>query len=141
MALRQGVADGVITVLGTDHAPHTVEEKEAPFARAPFGIIGLETAVGLYAEALVSSGAIDWPRLVALLTIEPARLCNLDRLGLGSLTVDGPADVTVIDPTLHWTIDAADSASKSRNTPFDGRQVVGRAVRTIVGGVIRWSLG
>jgi dihydroorotase len=144
-AIRAGVADGTITVLATDHAPHTPDEKAAPFDDAPFGIIGLETALPLYIEALVATGAIDWPRLVALLTIEPARLCNLDRAsrgadGLGELFVGGPGDVTIIDPDLEWTIGVNDLASKSRNTPFLGRAVRGRAVATVVGGVVAHEL-
>ena len=136
-ALRQAVAEGVITVLGTDHAPHSAEEKSLPFEEAPMGLIGLESAVALYAEALVASGAISWARLTELMTIEPARLCGVDSAGLGRLTVGGPADVTVIDPELPWTIDAAASVSTSKNTPFDGRRVKGRAVLTVVAGVVR----
>ncbi|MFI4893225.1 MAG: dihydroorotase [Phycisphaerales bacterium JB058] len=139
--IHEGVAEGVITVLATDHAPHSADEKAQPFDQAPFGIIGLETALALYAEALVQTGAIDWPRLIALLTIEPARLCNLDRRGLGQLTPDGPADVTLIDPELNWTIGEDDLRGRSRNTPFLGRPVRGRAVGTIVGGQIRFTSG
>ena len=135
-ALVQGVADGVITVLATDHAPHTEAEKAEPFEQAPLGIIGVECALPLYAEALVASGAVDWPRLIALMTIEPARLLGLDSEGIGRLQVGGPADLTVIDPTCEWTIDAAEFASKARNCPFDGRQVSGRAVLTLIGGRI-----
>lgn len=138
-ALRAGVAEGIITVLATDHAPHAVDEKAWDFERAPFGMIGLETAVALYAEALVDSGLIDWPRLIALMTIEPARLCGLDRagalgLGLGELRAGGPADVTVIDPEVRWTIEPAKLAGQARNTPFAGRTVRGRVRATIVGG-------
>ncbi|MCC6660983.1 MAG: dihydroorotase [Phycisphaerales bacterium] len=138
-ALRAGVADGTITVLATDHAPHAPQEKARPFEDAPFGIIGLETALPLYAEALVATGAIGWERLIELMTIEPARLCGLDRRGLGSLTVGGPGDVTVIDPEMEWTLDAACLAGMSRNTPFLGRRVRGRAVATIVGGMVRFE--
>jgi dihydroorotase len=136
-AIREGVADGTITVLATDHAPHTDHEKALPFEEAPFGIIGLETALPLYAEALVHTGLIDWPRLIALMTIEPSRLCGLEARGLGMLKVGGPADVTVIDPDAAWTIRASESKSRSRNTPFDGRRVRGRAAATIVGGEVR----
>ena len=136
LALVQGVADGVITVLATDHAPHTEAEKAEPFEQAPLGIIGVECALPLYAEALVASGAIDWSRLIALMTIEPARLLGLDREGIGRLEVGGPADLTVIDPTCEWTIDAGEFASKARNCPFDGRRVSGRAVLTMVAGNI-----
>ncbi|MEZ6235400.1 MAG: dihydroorotase [Phycisphaerales bacterium] len=136
-ALVKGVADGTVTVLATDHAPHTPDEKALDFDSAPFGIIGLEVALSLYAEALVHSGATDWVRLVQLMTIEPARLCGLDTRGLGTLVVGGPADVTLIDPNLAWTIDAADLAGKSRNTPFLGRRVKGRSVLAMVGGQVR----
>lgn len=139
-ALINGVADGVITVLATDHAPHSEAEKCVPFEYAPFGIVGIETALPLYAEALVASGAIDWPRMIAMMTIEPARLCGLDTHGLGTLRVDGPADVTVIDPELEWEICPEDSKSKSRNSPFFGRKVRGRAVLTVVAGTIRHEL-
>lgn len=137
LAIKAGIADGTITVLATDHAPHSVEEKARPFEEAPFGIIGLETALPLYVEALIKPGAIDWPRLIAMMTIEPARLCGLDRLGLGTLAAGGPADITVIDPDLEWTIRLEDLAGKSRNTPFLGRRVKGRSTATIVGGHVR----
>ena len=139
--IREGVASGVITVLATDHAPHSADEKARPFADAPFGIIGLETALALYAEALVHSGAVGWPRLIALLPLEPARLCALDRQGLGRLETGGPADVTLIDPDLEWTISEDDLRGLSRNTPFLGRRVCGRAVGTIVDGRVRFTSG
>lgn len=135
-ALVEGVADGTITILGTDHAPHSAEEKSLPFEDAPMGIVGLEFALPLYAEALVHSGAISWPRLIALLTIEPATLCGLDALGLGSLAKDAPADITIIDPNATWKIDPARMVGKSKNTPLAGRKLKGRAVTTIVGGVV-----
>jgi len=140
-ALRAGVADGTITILATDHAPHTADEKARPFAEAPFGIIGLESALPLYAEALVETGAIDWPRLIELLTVEPAKLCRLDRHGLGSLRAGGPADVTIIDPDLEWTLTRDELAGRSHNTPFLGRRLRGRAIAAIVGGVIRTERG
>ena len=133
-ALVQGVADGVITVLATDHAPHTPAEKAKPFEEAPLGIIGVETALPIYVEALVASGAIDWPRLIAMMTIEPARLLGIDDQGFGGLAVGSPADVTVIDPNERWTIASEGSESRSRNCPFDGREVEGRAVLTLVDG-------
>lgn len=126
-ALRQAVADGTINVLATDHAPHSDAEKARDFSNAPFGIVGLETALALYAKALVESGAIGWPRLIALLTIEPAMLLGLDAIGLGTLRVGAPGDVTLIDPSERWTIDPAKFVSRSRNTPFGGLQVSGRA--------------
>ncbi|MBL8763621.1 MAG: dihydroorotase [Phycisphaerae bacterium] len=136
-AIVEGVADGTVGVLATDHAPHTAEAKGLPFEDAPFGIIGLETAVPLYVEALITSGAIGWPRLIELLTWAPAKLCGLDSQGLGHLTVGGPADVTIIDPNLEWTIADSDLAGRSRNTPFVGRRVRGRSITTIVAGSVR----
>ena len=134
-ALIEGVADGTITLLATDHAPHTREEKELEFAAAPFGIIGLECALPLYVRALVDSGAIDWPRLIAMMTVEGATLCGLK--GKGTLAPGSDADVTLIDPHESWTIDVNDFASKSRNCPFDGWDVTGRAVATIIGGNVK----
>lgn len=138
-ALKKGVADGTITVLGTDHAPHAPETKQVPFDTASFGIIGLETAVALYALALVEDGVIDWPRLIAMMTIEPSRLCRLEAMGLGMLRAGGPADVTIIDPSERWTIRPANLAGQSRNTPFIGREVKGRVVGTIVAGKLVMS--
>ncbi|MCB9846331.1 MAG: dihydroorotase [Phycisphaeraceae bacterium] len=136
-ALLEGIADGAITVLATDHAPHTADEKARDFESAPFGIVGLETALALYVKALIMPGVIDWPRLIALLTIEPARLCRLESRGLGSLAVGGPADVTVIDPDALWTITPECLRGRSRNTPFLGCAVKGRATMAIVAGEIR----
>lgn len=134
-ALVQAVADGVVTILATDHAPHSADEKALPFEEAPMGMVGIETALPLYIEALVDSGAISFKRLIALLTIEPAKLCNLDALGLGSLSIGNPADLTLIDPERRWTIRAADLTSKSKNTPFDGRKAKGAVAGTIIAGV------
>lgn len=131
-ALVEAVAQGVVTVLATDHAPHAADEKALSFEEAPMGMVGLETALPLYIEALVTSGAISWKRLIELMTVEPARLCGLD--GLGVLAVGGEADVTVIDPERRWTIDAAALVGKSKNTPFLGRAVSGRAVLTVCRG-------
>lgn len=138
-ALRRGVADGTITVLATDHAPHPMDRKRTDFASAAFGIVGLDCALPLYARALVESGVVDWPRLVALLTIEPARLVGLDRLGLGRLDVGGPADLTLIDPEAEWTIDPEEFAGAGRNCPFAGWPARGRAMATIVGGRVRYQ--
>ena len=139
-AVVAGVADGTITVLATDHAPHAPEEKAADFESAPFGIIGLETALALYIEALVTPGHVGWSRLIELMSTNPAALCGLDELGLGRLSEGGPADVTLIDPELEWEIGPEDLAGKSRNTPFLGRRVRGRAVKTIVAGRRVWAL-
>lgn len=135
--LKEAVADGTITILATDHAPHTADEKARDFASAPFGIIGLECALALYARALVDDGVIDWPRLIAMMTLEPARLIGLDLVGLGQLREAGPADVTVIDPEMKWTIQPESFASLSRNCPFAGWSVTGRSILTVVDGIAR----
>jgi len=143
-ALLAGIADGTITVLATDHAPHTREEKDLEFAAAPYGIIGLECALPLYIKALIEPGVIDWPRLIAMMTCNGAALCGLD--GKGTLAPGTPgspgsdADVTIIDPALAWTIDADQFAGKSRNCPFHGWSVKGRAIATIVGGDCKLAL-
>lgn len=136
-ALLKGIKDGVITMLGTDHAPHTREEKELEFAAAPSGIIALEIALPLYIEALIRSGTIDWPRLIAMMTIEPANLLDLPTKG--RLIEGGDADITIIDPNEQWTIDIDQFKSKSRNCPYHGRKVTGRAVTTIVGGQVKMN--
>jgi dihydroorotase len=128
-----GVVDGTIDCLATDHAPHTREEKELEFDAAPFGIVGLETALALYAKALVQPGHISWSRLIALMTSEPARVMNLSG---GTLTIGATADVAVIDPAFEWTIDPARFKSKGRNTPFGGWSVQGQSRWTIMGGRI-----
>lgn len=143
-ALRRGVAEGIITVLATDHAPHTADEKSLPFAEAPFGIIGLETALAAYARALIDPGHIDWPKLIELLTLGPATLCNLDRAhmgdnALGELREGGVADITLIDPAHEWTVIESDLAGQSRNTPFIDWTFGARAVMTIVAGEVRMS--
>jgi len=131
-ALIAGVADGTISILATDHAPHTREEKEREFALAPYGIIGLECALSLYIKALIDTGAIDWPRLITLMSANGALLCQLP--GKGHLAVGADADVTIIDPKLAWTIDADRFAGKSSNCPFNAWSVTGRAIATIVAG-------
>ncbi len=137
-ALIEGIADGTITILASDHAPHCDYEKEVEFDVAPFGILGLETELGLFIDILVhKKKAIDLARLIEMLTINPARLLKLDR---GTLSQGAVADITLIDPDLEWTVAAKASESRSRNTPFDGWQLKGRAVRTIVGGKTVWSI-
>ncbi|MHC4976162.1 MAG: dihydroorotase [Planctomycetota bacterium] len=133
-AIVEGVADATITILATDHAPHTHDEKHTTFASAAFGIVGIETALALYIKALVTPGHIDMPHLIELLTINPARLCNLDSQGLGSLAEGAPADLTIIDPSLDWTIHASEFLSRGRSMPFEGWDVSAKAVATIVAG-------
>lgn len=134
-AILEGIKDGTITVLATDHAPHTTEEKELEFAAAPYGIIGLDCALPLYLMALVESGVVSLPHVIAMMTVNGAKLCNLE--GRGHLGVGAFGDVTIIDPQERWTINAAAFASKSRNCPFHGWNVTGRAVATIVGGGVK----
>jgi dihydroorotase len=130
-ALLEGLRDGTIDAIATDHAPHHADEKALEFDQAPFGITGLETAVGLAFE-LVHQGVINLERLVELCSTNPAHIFSLaDR---GSLRRDAWADVTILDPEFQWTFDASRSKSKSRNTPFDGRSFRGAAVATIVNG-------
>jgi dihydroorotase len=137
-ALLGGIADGTIDILATDHAPHAVYEKEVEFAAAPFGIVGLETAVGIFCEVLLHrQRVVDLPRLVAMLTVNPARLLGLDR---GTLAPGAPGDVTLFDPDRAWVVDKEQFASKGRNTPFHGWPLRGRAVRTIVGGRTVWEI-
>lgn len=137
-AIKQGIKDGVITILATDHAPHTNEEKALEFPAAPFGIIGLDCALALYIKALIEDGTIDWPKMIAMMTCNGAQLCDLH--SKGHLSVGADADVTIIDPQMNWTIDKEQFASKSRNCPFHGWNVTGRAITTIVGGAIKYNL-
>lgn len=130
-AIFEGLRDGTIDVIASDHAPHHADEKELEFDQAPFGITGLETSVGL-AMDLVKQGVISLERMVALYATNPARVLKLnDR---GSFKAGARADVTIIDPEMSWTFDVARSKSRSRNTPFHGRSMSGAAVATIVAG-------
>jgi dihydroorotase len=136
-ALLEGIADGTLDILASDHAPHAKFEKEVEFDAAPFGIIGLETELGLCLDLLLHRHrTIDLPRLIALFTVNPAKLLGLDS---GTLSLGAAADITLIDPDLEWTVKADDFFSASRNTPFDGWKLKGRAVRTIVDGETVWQ--
>jgi dihydroorotase len=134
----EGIADGAIDAIATDHAPHAGAEKMREFERCPFGIIGLETALGLALERLYHSGKIPLPHLIRLFTANPARILSLDR---GTLRPGASADITVFDLDREWNYDVNRSPSKSRNTPFQNRRFQGGPVATIVGGQIVWSLG
>ena len=137
-ALIQGVADGTITILASDHAPHSIFEKEVEFDQAPFGILGLETELALFLTILVHRRkAIGLADLIAMYTINPAKLLRLKK---GTLAAGSDADVTLIDPDLEWVYRKDSSWSKSRNTPFDGWELKGRATRTIVAGKTVWKL-
>jgi dihydroorotase len=130
-AMIQGLADGSVDAIATDHAPHHYDEKRVEFDRAPFGITGLETAVSLCLDRLVHCGTISLSRLVELLSTNPARILGVPG---GSLSEGAPADVTILAPDLPVTVQAARMRSKSRNTPFDGWQLRGGVAATIVGG-------
>jgi dihydroorotase len=130
-AMVQGLADGSVDVIATDHAPHHYDEKRVEFDHAPFGITGLETAVSLCLDRLVHSGALSILKLVELLSVNPARIL---RLPGGSLSEGAPADVTILAPDLQVTVSVARMRSKSRNTPFDGWALRGGVAATIVGG-------
>ena len=133
-ACIEALADGTIDCLATDHAPHAREEKELEFDRAPFGILGLETALALYVEALVTPGHLSWLDLIRKMTAQPAAIARLkDR---GTLALGSLGDITIIQANEKWTIDPEKSFSKSRNTPFAGRTVTGRVAYTILGGRI-----
>ena len=137
-ALLEGISDGTLSILCSDHAPHADFEKEVEFDAAPFGIIGLETELGLFLDLLLhKSRKIDITRLIEMYTVEPARLLKVDA---GTLSVGGRADATLIDPELEWTVRADEFQSASRNSPFNGWKLKGRAVRTIVGGKTVWKL-
>ena len=137
-ALCEGIADGTLSILASDHAPHAEFEKEVEFDVAPFGIIGLETELGLFLDVLVHKHrVIDIARLIAMYTVEPARLLKLES---GTLSIGAAADVTLIDPGLEWTVDRNAFQSASRNSPFSGWKLKGRAVRTIVSGKTVWAL-
>ena len=137
-ALMGGIGDGTLSILCSDHAPHANFEKEVEFDAAPFGIVGLETELGLFLDLLVHKHRkIDIARLIEMYTVAPAKLLKLTA---GTLAVGAPADVTLIDPDLEWTVKIDKFESASRNSPFDGWKLKGRAVRTIVRGKTVWQL-
>lgn len=129
--LREALRDGTIDLVATDHAPHHYDAKDREFADAPFGIVGLETALALVVTELVDSGVIDFRTLVDRMSTRPARLFHLPG---GTLATRSPADVTVFDPKVGWEVDPATFLSKGRNTPYTGRKLRGRARFTIVAG-------
>jgi dihydroorotase len=130
-AMLQGLADGSVDVIATDHAPHHYDEKQVEFDHAPFGITGLETAISLCLDRLVHPGVVSLSRLVELLSVNPARILHLAG---GSLTEGAPADITILAPDLPVTVSTARMRSKSKNTPFEGWQLRGGVAATIVGG-------
>jgi dihydroorotase len=135
-AVTEGVRDGTLDVIATDHAPHHYDEKEQAFEDAPFGLVGLETALGLAVTELVDKDVIDLATMVERMSCAPARAF---RLPGGTLQRGSIADVTVFDAHAEWLVDPARFRSKSRNSPFIGRRLRGRPVRTIVGGRVVWE--
>ena len=135
-AVIEGIVSGVVDAIATDHAPHPGSEKMQEFERCPFGITGLETAIGLSLAELVHKDRISLMRFVDLFTTGPANVLKLDR---GTLAPGAPADVTLFDLHTEWTYDVQQSYSKSRNSPFHGRRFRGGPLATIVGGEIVWT--
>ena len=135
-AMLQGIVDGSVDVIATDHAPHHADEKHVEFDQAPFGITGLETAVSLCFDRLIHTGLISLPRLVELLSVNPARLL---RVPGGSLAEGAPADITLLAPDLEVTVSAATMRSKSKNTPFNGWKLRGGVAATIVAGRVVYA--
>jgi dihydroorotase len=136
-AVQQALRDGTIDVVATDHAPHHYDAKEREFADAPFGIVGLETALALVVTELVGSGIIDFPQLVDRMSTRPAKLFHLPG---GTLAEGSVADVTVFDPTREWKVDPSTFLSMGRNTPYAGRTLTGRATCTVVDGRVVYRL-
>ena len=135
-AMLEGIADGSVDAIATDHAPHHADEKMVEFDRAPFGIVGLETAVPIVFDRLVHTGRISVQRMIELLSVNPARILGVPG---GSLADGSPADITILDPDRPVTIQAATLRSRSKNTPYDGWQFRGGVTATIVGGRVVYA--
>jgi len=135
-AVRQGLRDGTIDIIASDHAPHSPEEKNRPWADAPFGAIGLETTLALVLTCLVRPGILTLMQAIEKMTIAPARIFGLDAEGIGRLAPGAAGDVAIIDPDQVWQVDAREFYSKGRNCPFDGLALQGKAIVTIVAGRI-----
>jgi len=136
-AVKAGLRDGTVDAIATDHAPHTIQDKEVEFDYAANGVIGLETAFGLTMSMLVEGEVLTLTQAIAHLTSEPARIFGLAK---GTLSVGADADVTIVDPAREWVVDITKSASKSRNSPFHGWKLRGQVLATIVSGKIVWEL-
>jgi len=132
-ALREGLTDGTIDAIATDHAPHYIEQKELEFIYAAFGVTGLETALGVVHRELVATGILTWADVVRTMSYNPSRIL---RVGGGTLNPGGIGDVTIYDPDAAWTVVPGLMKSKSKNTPFSGWELPGRVTATVVGGVL-----
>ncbi|WP_062526944.1 dihydroorotase [Demequina rhizosphaerae] len=134
-ALREAVADGTIDIIATDHAPHASEDKDCEWAAASFGMLGLETALGVIQKALVDTGALTWRDVARLMSETPARIGKVDAEHGRPLAEGEPANITLVDPKAAWTVDGAQLASRASNTPYGGMELPGRAVATLLRGV------
>ena len=135
-AMIAGIVDGTVDVISTDHAPHHYDEKNVEFDRAPFGIVGLETAVSITLDKLVHPGLINISRMVELMSVNPAKILSVPG---GSLAPGQPADITILAPELPVTIDKTKLVSKSKNTPYHGWSFKGGVAATIVGGKVAYA--
>jgi dihydroorotase len=134
-AIIAGLVDGTIDVIASDHAPHAKEKKIQELDQAPFGIVGLETSLGLVVTKLIEPGHLDWPTAIRKMSLNPARILGVNK---GTLQLGADADVTIIDPKARWTVDPTQFRSKSVNTPFAGWELIGRADTVIVGGRVKF---
>jgi dihydroorotase len=132
-ALREALADGTIDAVATDHAPHPVEDKDCEWSAAAFGMVGLETALSAVAEAMVATGLLDWRGVADRMSVRPARIGRLGGHGR-SIAAGEPANLVLVDPSARWTVEPTRLASKSRNTPFAGRELPARVVATYLRG-------
>lgn len=137
IAIKRGLKDGTIDVIATDHAPHSIEEKDVEFDAAPNGMIGLETALSLVISELIDKNVLSWKEAIAKLTINPAKILNLD---LGRIKIGGIADITIIDTKTNWVVSPEKLYSKSKNSAFIGKRLKGKACCTIVGGKVVYQL-
>jgi len=134
LAMKEALRDGTIDVIATDHAPHTIDEKEVEYTAAPFGIVGLETALGLAMAELVEPGYLTLMQLVEKMSTNPRRIVGLPAI---QIEEGAPANLTLFRPDVRWTVDIAALRSKSKNSPFHGRALVGKAMGIINNGKIR----
>ena len=135
-AVIAGLIDGTIDAIASDHAPHAKEKKMQELDQAPFGIVGLETSLGLVITKLIEPGHLDWPTTIRKMSLNPARILGLNK---GTLQIGADADITIIDPKVRWTVDPSTFRSKSANTPFAGWKLTGRADVVIVGGRVKFQ--
>ena len=136
-ALKKGLKDGTIDCIATDHAPHSIEEKDVEFDAAPFGMVGLETALGLVITELIEKKVLSWIEAIGKMTLNPAKILKLNA---GQIKVGMPADLTIIDPEANWVVEPKEFKSKSKNSPFGGRKLKGKTFLTIVDGKIVYQL-